>query len=239
MKLQSVCDRIVGDNEGALSCSILDLDTGLALARTCGPGIDDAVAERDSHVALDVCRGRMMRQFAQSLADPRPIEGFVQEAQVTTGQSYLFISSVPDWPDVLVLLVTERNVSMGLGWMAVRQAVEHVAESRTGGAGSARHVDARDDLAAPEPPAPAADALTPPPALEPRPAEPITPVVPTLRPRADRQPAPPTISPRRERPDPAPQPAEQPEAPAPEERQPVAARIGPRGAFFRSRDSGN
>ena len=284
MKLQSVCDRIVQENEGSLSCSILDLDTGLALARRCGPGVDEMVAERDSQVALDVCRGRMMRQFAQSLAHSPSVEGFVQEAQVTTSQSYLFVSGVPGWPNVLFLLVTERSVSMGLGWMAVRQASQRVAESRTNdaeaGYDAAAHEDAgrenagrqsaanededdgresavmavrqaqaareardarqaldagdQDVQAEREADEPALEAEPTP--AETVPFEAIRPDVPTLRRRG----APPTITPRRE-PEPAPVPAEEPEpAPAPAERQPaVAARLGPRGAFFRSRNSRN
>ena len=100
-------------------------------------------------------RGRLIRQFhrAWSSGDSVP-EHFVREVQMATANSYQFISVVPARKDSLLVLITDRTVSLGLGWMSVHQALEQL-ENVAGPVGaSASGASARHDSTPAKPPAP-------------------------------------------------------------------------------------
>ena len=200
MELQTVCDRLVDETDGLLACVVLDLETGLALSQACRPGVDAAAVEKSTRVAGSMFRGRLVRQFAQSLATVRPgnrqrasarsVDGFVHEAQITTASTYQFMSMVPGWRNALLLMVTDRTLSIGLGWMAVHDAFAWIAQARPGVAqavqeGRPRYATtpaevpeepAAETSFAEPPSAPASPARTAPQAAPAAPAEP--PIVP-------------------------------------------------------------
>lgn len=129
MGLQNVCDSLVGETDGLLACIVLDLETGLTLATSCREGIDAAAA---STVARHL--GGLFRSKSLTLTTPKHAEGLVREAQVTSRNTYHFMATLPGWSSALLVFVTERVVSIGLGWMAVHQALDRVVQARPGSA---------------------------------------------------------------------------------------------------------
>lgn len=131
MGIQNVCDGLVEETDGLLACIVLDLDTGLTLANSCREGMEaeagSAVARRLWGLFRSSSPG-----FVKSVATPTPLRGVVREAQVTTGNTYHFMATVPGWDSALLVFVTEKAVSIGLGWMAVHQAIDRVLEARPG-----------------------------------------------------------------------------------------------------------
>ena len=162
MGLQNVCDSLVGETDGLLACILLDLDTGLTLATSCREGVDAAVA---STVARHL--GGLFHSKSLTLTTPRHAEGLVREAQVTSRNTYHFMATLPGWSNALLVFVTERVVSIGLGWMAVHQAFDRVLQARPGSATNQVSQEPRTaPPAAPEPrsqPPAAATPQTPPP----------------------------------------------------------------------------
>lgn len=176
MELQNVCDNLVDESDGLVACMLLDLETGLTLAYAGRRGFDAAAAERIMRAAGTMFRGHLVEQFARSLPTPKPVGGFVREVQITTTNTYHFMSTLPGWPNTLLIFVTDKSLSIGLGWMAVHQAFDRLlqAGSDSPATGSAQGFETPPgtEPAAQPATAPPATAIPVPPSVEPRPARP-------------------------------------------------------------------
>lgn len=150
MELQSVCDDLVDETEGLVVCVLLDLETGLTLAQASRPGVEPVAVESVGRAAGTMFRGKLIGQFVRSLPTPRSIEGFVREAQITTANTYRFMSTLPGWNNALLVFVTDKTVSIGLGWMAVHQAFDRLLQARPGSVATVPA--ASDDVAVPSAP---------------------------------------------------------------------------------------
>ena len=211
-EVQEVCEDVIASSEGSLACAVVDLTTGTTVAAAYGPDTE-LNANRIGLVSVavtDMFRGRLIRQFHRAWSSGNSVpEHFVREVQMATANSYQFISVVPARMDTLLVLITDRTVSLGLGWMSVHQALEQLENVAGAGGASARH-----DSTPAKPPTDAAPTLH-----RPRPAAPDTPPGPASRgpKRPPASQAPPS-SPRASEPRAAPSP---PMAPPPEP-EPVA-----------------
>ncbi len=170
-EVQEVCEDVIASSEGSLACAVVDLTTGATVAAAYGPDTE-LNANRIGLVSVavtDMFRGRLIRQFHRAWSSGNSVpEHFVREVQMATANSYQFISVVPARMDTLFVLITDRTVSLGLGWMSVHQALdqlENVAGPVDAGAGAARY-----DSTPAKPPADGAPTLR-----RPRPAAPDTP----------------------------------------------------------------
>ena len=130
MELDQVCGELVGETDGLLVCAVLDLDTELVLAQAGRAGVDGGTVDRSMRTAGSMFRERLANRFARSLSDGNPAVGLLREAHVTTDRTYQFMSVVPDWESSLLVVVTDRSLSVGLGWMVVHEAIERISRSR-------------------------------------------------------------------------------------------------------------
>ena len=147
-KLQDICEEVVDDVEGALGCAVVDLTTGLPLALDVKPGslLSAAAMEFMSAAGVVYFRGNPGSSVGPDAAHPG---NAVQEIQATTEDTYHFMSLVPGEGQELMILITERNsTNLGLGWMAMRQALERVRDAEGNGASSAL-ADAQPELSPP------------------------------------------------------------------------------------------
>ena len=131
MDLQSVCRDVMDDVDGSLGCVLTDLETGLPLAAEyrAGTVMNADTITLVSYVGIEFFRGKLVRNFERSLSRNRDgSRGFVREVQLTTSNTYQFMSSVPGWEQVVFILVTNKNVSLGMGLLAVHDAVGRIRE---------------------------------------------------------------------------------------------------------------
>ena len=135
MALQQICEDVIARTEGTLGCLLVDLNKGLvlALARRTSQVLDDVDIERIVMASDSLFRGNLMAQFSASLTTGTE-NGAVHEAQLTRAYSYEFMTSMPDWDGALLVLITERTLSIGLGWMVVNQTRGRLAEAHRNGA---------------------------------------------------------------------------------------------------------
>lgn len=134
MDLQSVCRDVMDDVDGSLGCVLTDLETGLPLAAEyrAGTVMNGNMITLVSYVGIDLFRGKLVRNFERSLSrNHGSSEGFVREVQLTTSTTYQFMSAVPGWDHVIFILVTNKNVSLGMGLLAVHDAVRRLGEIST------------------------------------------------------------------------------------------------------------
>ena len=135
MALQQICEDVVVDTEGALGCVLLDLNTGLVLALARRPGhvLDDVEVEKIVVASDNLFRGNLMAQFTAALGTGTASRA-VREAQITKAYSHEFMTAMPGWEGGVLVLITERTLSIGLGWMVVHQTRGRLAEARRSGA---------------------------------------------------------------------------------------------------------
>lgn len=129
MRLQQICEEILDEVDGALGCALVDLDTGLPLAmRVASDTLHDSGAmEILSAASADYFRGEVNYQLERALgSDHSSEEGFVEEIQTTTDDTYLFMCVVPGNSQAVLLLITDKTANLGLGWVAVRGALRRL-----------------------------------------------------------------------------------------------------------------
>ena len=127
VKLQDICEEIVNDVDGALGCALVDLDTGLPLALDVKPGslLDATAMQLISAAGVTWFEDNLSgRSGLDAAGGPADRADFVQEIQATTEGTYNYMSLVAGEDQELLILITDRGTSnLGLGWMAMRQAL--------------------------------------------------------------------------------------------------------------------
>ena len=132
MEFQEICEDIVRQADGVLGCFLIDVRRGFVVAAAQRQHMEFEEAEIQGILRSsgELFRGALVQQFARSLpaASDSPAD-FVREVQVTKAGSYQFMSTVSGWKDGLVILVAERSLSLGFGWMVLRQAKDQLSEA--------------------------------------------------------------------------------------------------------------
>ena len=119
------------DVDGALGCALVDLGTGLPLAMevTSPALLETGALEVLSAAGAEYFRGAVNRQLASAMGGDPGADGFVEEIQTTTDDSYHFMCMVPGNRQTVLLLVTDKTANLGLGWVAMRRTLRRVQES--------------------------------------------------------------------------------------------------------------
>lgn len=129
MDVQNACREVISEVDGSLGCIVIDMRTGLTVASECrqGAALNDAMIGLVSVISTNMFGGQMIRRFEELLDRPGPsAAGFVREVQMTTAQTNQFMSAIPGWQNGLLVLITNKSVSLGLGWMAVHRIVDRL-----------------------------------------------------------------------------------------------------------------
>ena len=123
VSLQGVCDGIVNDVDGALGCALVHLETGLPLALSAASG------HAPGTEAVEVLCAAGATWFGDAAADDP-----VQELQAATADALVFMALVPGQSDGLFVLALDRDATnLGLGWMAMRRALDAVGAGQRPG----------------------------------------------------------------------------------------------------------
>jgi len=117
---------LVENVDGALGASVVDLGTGLLLgAHHNIPYFTQSYIDAVGAAAVEMFRGKNISSVEKMLAaqrgeDAKPL---VNEIQMTTDNTYHFMTVVPEKPDALLILITRRSTNLGMGWVTVRKAL--------------------------------------------------------------------------------------------------------------------
>lgn len=131
MDMQHACAEVLAEVDGSLGCIVIDMRTGLTVAAEYQQGslINPATINLVSVLSTNMFQGKLIRQFEGALARPNPAaQEFVREVQMTTEHTNQFMAVVPGWHQMLLVLVTDKTVSVGLGWMAVHRLLGRLGE---------------------------------------------------------------------------------------------------------------
>lgn len=131
--LNTICAEALDSTEGGLGCAVVDLKSGLLLGVAhrisyFTQSYLDAVAA----AAVDMMRGNKISAVENMIGTMRGVQErhLIQEVQMTTKNTYHFMAVVPEKPDVLVVLITNRKANLGLGWVSVRRALTEIPTSK-------------------------------------------------------------------------------------------------------------
>lgn len=117
--------------DGAVGCATVDLTTGLMLGIAHSvPHFNESYLDAVAASAVDMFRGKTISQVEQLLSSSRGtvIENTIKEIQMTTDHTYHFMSVIPDKPDTLVILITTKTTSLGMGWASIKSNLSKISE---------------------------------------------------------------------------------------------------------------
>lgn len=124
--LDDVMESVVQEVDGALGCAVADLRTGDLL------GVAHHVAyftqeylEAVAAAAVEMFRGHTVRHVEDLISAKRgvPSERLLEEMQMTTRHTIHFMMVLPNHQEAVVVLITNRETSLGMGWSATRRSV--------------------------------------------------------------------------------------------------------------------
>ena len=130
MSLQTICESIYSDVNGAIAVAVVDLSSGMPLQvyHRVSYFTQDYV-DLVSAASVDMFRGRNVAKVEERLADQRnrPLSHSIQEVLMTTEGTIHFMAVLPEKKDILALLVTNKKVSIGMGWAVLRNALPEIS----------------------------------------------------------------------------------------------------------------
>jgi predicted regulator of Ras-like GTPase activity (Roadblock/LC7/MglB family) len=129
-KLDTLLQEIIRDVDGALGCAVVDLESALLLGVAHNvPYFTSSYLEAVAAASVDMLRGKNIRAVESLLSNQRGklIERTIKEIQMTTDHTLHFMAVIPDKPDALIVLITSKKTSLGMGWSAVRKSMVAVA----------------------------------------------------------------------------------------------------------------
>jgi hypothetical protein len=124
--LDDLTQDIVKTVDGSLGCAVVDVSSGLLLSVAHNvPYFTQTYLEAVAAAAVDMFRGKNVQAVESLLTSQRgqTVEKTINEIQMTTDNTFHFMSIVPDKPDALLVLITNKRTNLGMGWASVRKTL--------------------------------------------------------------------------------------------------------------------
>jgi hypothetical protein len=128
--INQICAEVVSSVDGAVGCAVVDLSTGLMLGvHHIVPYFTQSYLDAVAAAAVDMFRGRTVTAVEELLSNIRgtKTQNSIHEVQMATEKTYHFMSTVPDKPQALVVLITTKKANLGMGWAGLRRAIPKIA----------------------------------------------------------------------------------------------------------------
>ena len=128
-EIDEACQRVVQETDGGIACGVVDLDTGMLLGVFNNAGYSQSLNEIVAAACVDMFRGSNVNRVNQAVRAHRGIpedgEHYFEEILVTSKRNYHFMKTVRGGKAVVVL-VTHKSASVGLGWAMLKAMVPSV-----------------------------------------------------------------------------------------------------------------
>ncbi len=129
-KLDDITRDVINAVDGALGCAVVDLTSGLLLSVSHNvPYFTQTYLEAVGAAAVDMMRGKNVQAVEALLSGNRgtTVEKSIKEVQMTTTDTLHFMTVLPEKPDSMVILITNKKANLGMGWAAVRGSLPKIA----------------------------------------------------------------------------------------------------------------
>jgi CheY-like chemotaxis protein len=125
-KVDIACERIVNAVDGALACALIELGTGAVIGIHNSLGFSVEQGEAVAAATVDLFRGvsssRIESIVRLQSSGGRSDDHAFEEVQLTSKYTHHFAKTLGSGRAV-ILLVTSRSTSLGMGWAQVRAAI--------------------------------------------------------------------------------------------------------------------
>lgn len=129
--INDVCKDIIDSIDGALGAAVVDVHSGLLLGSYHNvPYFTNSFLDSVAAAAVDMFRGRRVSNIEKRLSQIRDDDtrNAILEIQLTTSRTYHFMAIIPGKPDALAILITDKDVNLGLGWSGLRSSLPELAQ---------------------------------------------------------------------------------------------------------------
>ncbi len=130
-KLDDFLQEIIADMDGVFGIAVVEMDArqllGIAQGSTdFGPAYLEALAV----AVVEMLRGKAVAAVESLLGKHlgTPIVNAVDDLCINAKNTRYFIAVIPEKPNLLVMLSTDSNTSVSLGWITVRRNMSQIAE---------------------------------------------------------------------------------------------------------------
>lgn len=126
--LNQVCQEIVTDVQDALACGVVDLNTGMLMGvYHTVPYFTQSYLDAVAAAAVEMMRGRTVRRVEQLLAKQRgtDVRDMFEEIFISSKNVFHFMALIRE-KQSLVVLVTKKTTSQGMGWASLRGSLDDV-----------------------------------------------------------------------------------------------------------------
>jgi len=123
-KLDEIAQSLADSVDGSLGVGVVNLNTGVLRGSSVRSSyMTQDILEALAAAAVEMFRGRTITRVENLIADLRgtPRARLWQEMLVTSPSTYHFMVVLPNKPDALLVLVTDKQANLGLSWAAVRR----------------------------------------------------------------------------------------------------------------------
>ncbi|MCF6323129.1 MAG: hypothetical protein L3J89_02195 [Gammaproteobacteria bacterium] len=124
--INDICGKILNDADGALGVAVVDLSTGLLLGAAHDvPYFTQTYIDAVASAAVEMFRGKGIKSVEKLISQQRgeTLENSIKEVQMSTTNTFHYMSTVPGKPNALAVLITSNKTNLGMGWAALRGAL--------------------------------------------------------------------------------------------------------------------
>ena len=125
-KIDEACQAVVEKIEGAVACGVVDLDTGMLLGIHNRSNYGRELNELVAAATMDLFCGSNVGHIEQMVRSHRgvPEDGkrYFQELHITS-ENNNHLAKVIKGGRAVVMLVTDKNTNLGLGWAQLKSAI--------------------------------------------------------------------------------------------------------------------
>lgn len=127
--LNEICQAIVSDVQDGVACGVVDLNTGMLMGvHHTVPYFTQSYLDAVAAAAVDLMRGRTVRRVEELMSKHRgtEVKDAFEEIFISSKTVYHFMTLIKE-KQSLVVLVTKKTSNQGMGWVALRSAINEIS----------------------------------------------------------------------------------------------------------------
>jgi CheY-like chemotaxis protein len=125
-KIDDACRDVVQKVDGAVSCAVVDLESGMLHGMYNTTNFTPALEEHLARATMDLFRGPMVSKSEQMIRAHRGLpesgERYFQEIHIASVNNYHFAKTVKKGK-AAIMLVTKKTTNVGMGWAMLRSVI--------------------------------------------------------------------------------------------------------------------
>lgn len=125
-KLDDILQKAIAELNGVYGCAVIDADTRQFLCvankvSSLTPNCLEALAS----AVVELIRGKQVRAIETLLIGKlkKPVVNAIDEMYVNAGESRYFITAFPQKSNCLIVLCTDQNTSVAMGWITLHRTL--------------------------------------------------------------------------------------------------------------------